>query len=84
MHDGQLERYLWHPRRGAADSAFPRAQARERLGGRVRVPDESRSVAEDMRGRMDERAEAGRLTAFQGTGSLFGKQRTIRQLLLAH
>ena len=48
------------------------------------MPDESRSVAEDMRGRMDERAEAGRLTAFEGTGSLFGKQRTIRQLLLAH
>ena len=40
------------------------AALRERLGERVRVPEEVRSVAADVCKQMEERSDEGRLTAF--------------------
>ena len=55
---------LARDRAKAAALAPLMAALRERLGERVRVPEEVRSVAADLRRQMNERTDKGRLTAF--------------------
>ena len=49
----------------------------ERVGERVRVPEEVRSVAADVRRQMEERTDKGRLIAFLGRWALGFRHRAV-------